>query len=64
MVLIRRVNEIDDLYRSACIVDVVDRRSPGRPQSDIPPSTAAIVSPTSKSNLNVPKCFGVTSIPL
>lgn len=61
MVLILRVSEIVDLCRSACIVDVVERRSPGNPQRDM--LSVSVVSPISKSNLNVPNCFGVTSIP-
>lgn len=58
-VLILRVNELDCLYRSAFNVEVVERRSPGIPHSDKP--SVATVSPISKSNLNVPKRFGVKS---
>lgn len=56
-----RVNDTDDLYISLFIVDVVERLSPGSPHSDMP--STRNVSPISKSNLKVPKCFGVTSIP-
>lgn len=55
------VNEPDDLNNSYCIEDVLETLSPGNPHSDMPSITSE--SPTSKSNLNLPNCFGVTSIP-
>lgn len=60
-VLVLRINDNDDLYKLAFKVDVAERRSPGTPQSDMPSDEA--VSLTSKSNLNLPNCLGVTSIP-